>query len=160
MAEIDERQVLVDKLAANGRCPVSQDGLGKLELADLQAMEKALASNCGGGGAGAQTPPEPSPELVELRTLTETIQGLGGLEAVKAAVETVRANATQEKTDLVQALAANQACAFEQAELEAMSVEQLRKLETSLRPADYSGRGGPRTNRETGEIVEAPMPTE
>lgn len=45
--------------------------------------------------------------------------------------------------DVTQKLVANERCPFSADEMKAMNVDHLEKLEKSIRPADYSGQGGP-----------------
>lgn len=67
--------------------------------------------------------------LAKLGTRLETIEaGLASQEAGEKAV-------------LVERLVSNDACAFEREELEAMSICALEKLEKSLAPVSYAGRG-------------------
>jgi len=56
---------------------------------------------------------------------------------------------------LVADLKANERCAFDEADLKAMSIDQLSKLSDSLQPVSYLGRGGIRTHREE-TVPEAP----
>jgi hypothetical protein len=129
---------------------MSEGALGKLDAA-------LAAGGCGGGAAPAAnaqpavTPPVANAEVAELREqvtqLTSTVTGL---------VSSLQANAAQQKASLVGELKANGNCAFDESELQAMSLGQLEKLAASLRPADYSGRGGPRWNAHDEQVPEPP----
>lgn len=76
----------------------------------------------------------------ELAELAELVKAMGGASAVAEALKGVVANAANQKAALVQALTANAACAFSAADLSGMSLEQLDKLDRSLRPAHYGVR--------------------
>jgi hypothetical protein len=60
------------------------------------------------------------------------------------AVRGIKANSDRQKTQIVGRLAANSRCAFSKAELEAMGLDSLVKLEASIAPAaqNYVGRNG------------------
>ncbi len=88
----------------------------------------------------AEAPALPA-ELTELAT---ALREFGGVGALMDAVKGIKANSDRQKAQLVQRLAANSRCAFSQAELEAMTAEQLAKLEASIVPGSqtYVGRNG------------------
>lgn len=156
-----EKSKLIEKLAANARCPFDKAELEAMSEGALQKLERALEGGC--GQQQAETPAANAVEVTaelpdELKTLSEDVkslsqalQELGGVAGLKEALETVRANANQQKADLVATLAANERCAFSTEDLQAMTLEQLQKLNSSLRPANYAGRGGPRGNANESE---------
>jgi 2'-5' RNA ligase len=77
------------------------------------------------------------------------------LDPFLPALEAVKAEAEQKRTDLVERLSANSAVPFDNEELSAMSGEQLAKIETlanaTIPTANYNGRGGVRGNVGEGE---------
>lgn len=80
--------------------------------------------------------------LVQAFDVAMLVQEMGGVESVKGLLGALKANASEQRTAVLARLTANAACAFDAAELAAMSNAQLEKLERSLRPGDYSGRTG------------------
>ena len=103
---------------------------------------------------GVQTPaaaPVEAPVSAELQALLEVVEGYGGVDAFKDALTQFKANSDAERDGLIAALSANAGHAFDQADLAGMSTPMLRKLDASLRPADYSGRGLPVANRAGGD---------
>ena len=94
----------------------------------------------------------------ELEALAEVVAEFGGVDAFKQALRQFKANEETERTGLVESLAANQRNAFSREDLEGMTTAQLRKLDISLRPADFSGRGLPIAhNRSEWAPYVAPM---
>lgn len=173
-----EREQLIAKLVGNAQCPFDQAELEAMPDSALTKLEQKLAGGCAGNtpaaNAAEQEVPEPdevitgtletveaSPEVV---ALTALMQELGGVEGVKSALETIKANlgaaqtaAAERKNALVGELTANERCAFSNADLNGMPLEQLEKLAASLRPVSYAGRGGPRSNSTSPER-EIPAP--
>lgn len=80
----------------------------------------------------------------DLIALSALVGEIGGVEALRGMLAGLKANADAERSRLVAELAANDRCAFTADELKGFTTETLTKLARSLRPADYSGRGGPR----------------
>jgi 2'-5' RNA ligase len=78
----------------------------------------------------------------ELLELAQAVREFGGVQSLMEAVRGVKANSERQKAQSVARLAANSRCAFGKADLEAMTLDQLGKLEASLTPASYVGRGG------------------
>lgn len=150
------KEELIGKLVANSRCPFDQADLESMSEPALNKLAKALEGGCG------QTQVEQTPAAnaetteqkpVELQTLVDAIA------ALKADVQRIQANQTasadEEKARIVGEVAANQRNAFSKEELEGMDVPTLRKLAASLRPVDYSGRGGPKGNADEAQV---PLP--
>jgi hypothetical protein len=83
--------------------------------------------------------------LLNLHDLSTLVQGLGGIEVVREALQAQAVAAQNAKAEIVSRLQANAACVFSEEDLQAMNLDHLRKLDQSLggasRPADYSGRG-------------------
>ena len=101
------------------------------------------------------TQPEAAAGVIpaDLEELAKLVKSLGGADAVASALKSITANAAQRKADLVATLTANSACAFNSADLTAMSVEQLEKLDRSLRPANYGTRPAANASVPTGGFV-------
>lgn len=80
----------------------------------------------------------------ELLELAAALREFGGVSALMDAVRGIKANQDQQRAQIVGRLAANSRCAFDRTDLEAMTLDQLVKLETSLTPvtANYAGRNG------------------
>ncbi len=162
-----KKEELIAKLIANKRCMLDKTDMENMSEGALQKMLTALEGGCGGNETPAATPPQsnatataPATPAIpqELQDLTTALKELGGVAGIKSALATIQANADQRKVDLVAELKANERCAFDEGELQAMSQAQLEKLATSLRPADYSGRGGPRGNAGHAEEDQVPEP--
>ena len=71
-------------------------------------------------------------------------------------VERIVANQMR-RQKVMDKITANEACAFEESDLHAMSVEALEKYEKSIRPADYSGAGGFATNSDAIDTNVQPL---
>jgi hypothetical protein len=92
------------------------------------------------------------------KALQALVKDAGGVEAVKTGLMALKAAETAERTGLVTAITANTK-AFTADDLAAMSIDQLKKLRDATSPADFSGRGTPRDNSHSADLlVEAPMP--
>jgi len=104
--------------------------------------------------AEPQTPALPA-DLVEFQNL---MAELGGVQGVREMLAGLKANADTERANLIADLTANERCVFSADELRALPKATLDKLAQSLRPADYSGRGGPRTHQQADEwtVLAAP----
>lgn len=104
--------------------------------------------------------PEPqAPSLpADLAEFQRLVTDLGGVQAVREMLSGLKANADEERARLLTDLTTNERCVFSADELRAMPTATLDKLAQSLRPADYSGRGGPRTHQESDEwaVLAAP----
>lgn len=100
---------------------------------------------------------EPAPVAnADLVALQATIVEFGGVAALREALTALRVNVEQERTELVRQLTANAQLTAD--EMELVPTTALRKLNAALRPADYSGRGGPRTNdaNDGWQVLQAP----
>lgn len=92
----------------------------------------------------------------ELTELAAALREFGGVGALMEAVRGIRANQDQQRAQIVGRLAANSRCAFERADLEAMTLDALVKLEASITPAaNYAGRNGAAlaANADAGRFV-------
>lgn len=83
----------------------------------------------------------------ELLELSQLLADLGGVQSLRDALAGVKANADAARANVIAELVANDRCAFSADELKGMTTATLEKLAQSLRPADYSGRGMPRTHQ-------------
>lgn len=87
--------------------------------------------------------------LVGIATMLEKLsQRIDGIDAK------LTANADKERNELVAALAANERCPFDEAELKALSTAHLQKLATAYQPADYSLGAGVVANRSVSDQYE------
>jgi len=95
--------------------------------------------------------------------LTTMNAKVDGLVAEVASLKTNQGKAitdTMKRNDLIARLVANEASPFSVADLEAMTTDVLAKLESKLRPADYSGQGQFASNMAEGgssEGADAPL---
>lgn len=94
-----------------------------------------------GQGAAVASPAAPALPA-ELAELAQAIRDFGGVQPLMDAVRSITANAERQKGALAARLAANARCAFGKAELEAMTLDQLTKLEASIAPRSYVGQNG------------------
>lgn len=112
--------------------------------------EKEVTNNDAGeaqndSAAAAAVTESAAPELpAELTELTAALREFGGVAALMDAVKGIKANTDRQKAQIVNRLAVNSRCAFSKADLEAMSLDSLAKLEASIMPAtqSYVGRNG------------------
>lgn len=110
-----------------------------------EAIETVLADDQPNHG-------EPT-ETDEVHTMSEEAQ-VPQLDAeTLTAVNWAKEKYDTEKARLVARLTANKSCQFDEAELNAMHVNALDKLDGSLSPRDFSGRGLPVVNAEVKEEV-------
>lgn len=158
------KEELIVKLIANKACPFDKADLETMSETALSKLERKLEEGCGkpateapAANAAAETTATEPAIPQELQELNTALREMGGVAGLKNALATLQTNADQKKTALVDELKANERCAFGAADLQAMSVDQLEKLASSLRPANYAGRGGPRGNA-TNEEHQAPEP--
>lgn len=91
----------------------------------------------------------------ELTELAQAIREFGGVQSLMEAVRGVKANSDRQRAQAVARLAANARCAFGKSDLEAMTLDQLGKLEASLTPASYLGRNGALAPAGDGEELRA-----
>lgn len=135
--------------AAPCRC---RDSISSREDGMSEQKQEKVVTN---GDGQTETPVEPvaavatetnaTPELpAELTELAAALREFGGVGALMDAVRGIKANSDRQKAQIVNRLAANSRCAFSKAELEAMGLDSLVKLEASIAPAaqNYVGRNG------------------
>ncbi len=121
--------------------------------------EPAAATNDGEPEAMTEAPPAALP--AELSELLELVREFGGVGSIREALTALSANAASEHDDLIASLTANTRCAFSAEQLATFTTEQLRLLQTSLEPVDFSfvPRPNGRTASPGSVVVEIPMPT-
>jgi len=117
---------LLDKLLALSESDTEEET--ETEEEEVETQEE---------GEGEEVETEPAPEIPQ--AIADALAKLGTrLETIEAGLASQEAG---EKAVLVERLVSNDACAFEREELEAMSICALEKLEKSLAPVSYAGRG-------------------
>ncbi len=142
-----------DAVSAN-RCSCSEETMNEQEKKQAAATKVPPKANDDGASTGDTvqdgaaigiseeaeiTLPALPPELTEL---AEAIRQFGGVAQLMQAVSGIKANNDRQKADVVARLSANSRCAFSKSDLEAMSLEQIGKLEQSIAPRSYVGQGG------------------
>lgn len=143
----DAESVIANRCSCSGGNMNEQEKKAKA----TKAADPALAANEEGAQDAAQQAVVDGaaelalPELpAELTELAEALREFGGVGALMDAVRGIKANSDRQKAQIVGRLAANSRCAFSKAELEAMGLDSLVKLEASIAPAtqNYIGRNG------------------
>lgn len=113
------------------------------EGADEQAHQEEQAATVEAEITAQPAAVELPAEVVELAA---TVKELGGVNAIREAIQTIQVNAQRMRSELVARLVANRQCKFTQERLDAMPLEDLEALERTLRPVDYQGRNGVTSN--------------
>lgn len=127
----------------------------KAEKSGVQANEEGAASDVIELVGEIEVPALPA----ELTELAEALREFGGVSALMEAVKGIKANGDRQRAQIVGRLAANSRCAFERADLEAMTLDQLAKLEASITPtANYAGRGGATLATNVGDELRVAKP--
>lgn len=114
--------------------------------------KKSMEGNEGVQEAAAPTAPAVTEVEAKPSAADQLVEEFGGVEMVRAALLQMQTNARAEVEGLVGVLAANSRCAFGADELRLMPVETLRKLEASLRPADYSTKPAANSRADDGAV--------
>lgn len=126
-------------LAANSK--MSKDFLQSLDEDTLKTLSEALTPEENEAETAVEEVVSPVVEPVtnaaKLELPAEFNELMGEMRKI---VANARQTQEQEKNHVVARILAN-ASDFTEAELKAMSIETLRKMETKFAPADYSGRG-------------------
>lgn len=79
----------------------------------------------------------------QIQALSEQMNGISGsVEAAKAMAQNAAQAAESEKKDIVGRLIANGSCPLPEAVLNALGMDDLKKLETSYQPTNYAALGG------------------
>lgn len=72
--------------------------------------------------------------------LAEAVAAFGGMEALLAAINGLKANSEQQRAGLIGQIKANRNNAFSDGQLQAMGLEALQALARTLTPANYGGQ--------------------
>lgn len=164
--DVSKKTDLIAALVANQRCKFGQATLEKLDEAELQTLTEQLAAPPaqpsppdppeGGVGGGSQA--APAQPVANAQGGEEPPAWAKQLIQEVAELKTgFKANADQEKAQLVEMLVANQV-GLPKSGLEKMSVEELRQMRQVFVPVDFSGRGLPAVNQGGGEWEEYQVP--
>ena len=146
------RDEMVDKLIANEATQFTKDDRETLRAMDECTLRKLEPVQSGepkgnkGEGQGQGEGKQPETITINKDDLEQTVAGM-----VQNKLD------EQEKDQVIARLRQNEKCEWEESDLKAMSLDGLRKLESHLIPADYSGRGGPHTHKRD-ENGPPPMP--
>ena len=130
MAGVDQQDKKARAVKANCGCAGVKANEGETEAVGIPTEEPT--------DAATETTGLPA----ELLELAEAVREFGGVGPLMEAVRGIKANSDRQKAQSVARLAANSRCAFGKSDLEAMTLDQLSKLEASLTPASYVGRNG------------------
>lgn len=154
------KEQMVDKLIANEATQFAKEDrdtlmamdectLKRLEPVPQEPKGNAAESGSGEGAATSQGQAQPEGETITINKadLQKTVD-----EMVQNRLD------EGEKDRVIQRLKQHEKCEWEEADLKAMSLDGLKRLESHLLPADYSGRGGPQANRSGQEEGPPPMP--
>lgn len=151
--KMDDLKQKAEALKANGALTAKQYSM-LMEMDEEQRMMlAALIEALGKMAPAAQVEDEAESDdevIVETDEREKMATNIDKLVAQKVEAHLRRAKVTD-------ALVANSACPFTAEELAEMPVTHLEKLEKSLRPADYSGRGGFATNSDAVEKDVQPL---
>jgi len=146
-----DKEQMVDKLIANEATQFTKDDRETLKAMDectLRKLEPVQQEQPKGNQAGS----EASSEQKQSETITINKDDLE--QTVSQMVQSHLNE--EEKGKVIERLKQNEKCEWEEADLKAMSLDGLKKLESHLIPANYSGRGGPHTHKKESDVP--PMP--
>lgn len=152
---------LIAQLVANKQCKLPKERLEKWEEADLAAFAESLAVH--EEEAAPATPTEPAQSSAtptmppEFTQFLDAVRGID-MGKLKEALGAISANADHERSVLIADIKANERNSFDDGELSAMPTAQLRKLQSSLLPRDYSLAGGYFRTHAGGDEYELAMP--
>jgi len=161
-------QELINRLISNERNKLEPEQLATMNEGVLETLAEMLEADVGEIESETDAG-EVEVEADEVEEITEesaddelpgwALEMQNTLSTVVSRIDELAANAVvtvdNKKDEIVQRLIANKACPFDEQELTEMSESQLVKLESALKPTDYSGRGG-FIGTERGELVEMP----
>lgn len=102
---------------------------------------------------------ETTTEQQQPQTFEEWVETIPDPE-LREEMKANRKRVQERRAQLVEGLAKNERCQFDKEELNAMTTPQLEKLERSVKPEDYSGKGGPRghSSGEDEDAIPEPPP--
>ena len=152
-----------EELKANGSISAKQFQMLTEMDEDARTMVRALLDAMGSvtGQESDEGDHDDEPASMEYddkqnEAETMTANSSGVKTFTEQDVERIVANQLR-RSKVMDKLTANEACAFEESDLRAMSVEALEKYEKSIRPADYSGAGGFATNSDAVDTNVTPL---
>lgn len=143
-AETNQAAEQADQEAA-GQADQDPDDDDKEDVEDQAAGQEGAGQEPDQAPAGNVALPREVTEMVEL------VKGLGGIGKVKEALAMATNTINAGRAEIITRLVANERCAFDKAELDAMPLATLTKLDESLQPADYGGLFMPTINVRAGE---------
>ena len=150
-----DRNQTISNLIANKATPWGEDSRKHLEaLADQQLKALAGEGDCAGCGEGddkGNQPPAPATNADEAPAWAK-----GLMDEVKNLSAKVNARDDEQRQQIVDRIKANKANELGDDELNAMSLETLQKIDRTLSPASYAGRGLPVTNDDDGDMPTPP----
>lgn len=159
-----DRNKVIEGLVANAQCKCTKPQLEAMELDTLVAFADSLRPIVNEDAPTVepvQAPVEVIKEVVpaELAQLAKVVEQFGGIEKLTAALSGVVANADKERSDLVAALVGNERNTLDEADLQAMSTDALRKLASAFTPRVYVGGANVATNADaSGKTYVLQMP--
>lgn len=156
-----DRSKTIAALAANEAVPFTAEQLEAMtdeQLAGLETLATPPATTgddagqpaANKGDCGCKDQPKANqpanPQPADAQAVANAVREALGFDPaeVREFMAAEKQRREGEKAALVGRLAANEACPLDKAELEAMSLAALQKLERSYTPASYLGLGGPR----------------
>lgn len=160
---------LIKTLVANERVPFSEEELATFDEDQLKALADAFEE-------GEETEEQETEEQETEEESDEEEEETKGAEmpewfapfatrfsTVEKALGDLQTNAKteedKERQIIAQRIVDNKATPFSNVkEFEGFTIQQLRKLDSAYKPADYSGQGGSHSNGEITLDVELPMP--
>jgi hypothetical protein len=139
-----DRNTIIEGLVANAQCKCSKPQLEAMDDATLSAFAESLQPVVNEESPTVEpVQVEVIKEVVpaELAQLVKAVADFGGVEKLTSALSGLAANANKERADLVAGLVANERNTLDEAELQALPIETLRKLTSAFAPRTYVGGG-------------------
>jgi len=157
-SEEESQMELIERIVDDGRLGFNAEELEEREEGELRGMLAALEAlpetEPEDDDQDVDPEPDPAPAVNEdedpepepapdpqLQALLSTVEKLGGVQALEDAVRNHQNSVRARRTRLITALAANEACTFDEDQLERMDEDQLIALDRMLTPVDYTGMG-------------------
>lgn len=141
-----DRDQMIGALVANRACRCTKEQLEGMDEETLKVLSESIApavnTETPAPQAAVVPPPQQPAVPAEVLAFTEALQAFGGIEKLQAALTQLATNADKERTDLVALLVANEKCTLAKEELDALSVDALKKLHSAFAPKVYAGNGG------------------
>ncbi len=137
--EAANKKVEADKVEAENKAEADKAEADKVEAANKKAeADKAEADAANAEAASIATVMEAITKLTDVVAAQNVV-----ITELKTVTAPAVAENERERKEMVEQLAANEAVPFDQAELEAKSADELRKLMAMSRGENYAARGGP-----------------